>query len=75
MRTRSRVQDEGHEALLILLLGNTFFNGHVLELVRVKDLAAVEAFNIFSILFACYDANLGVFAGRVHGVVSVAQIR
>ena len=52
--------------LLFLVFGDTFFYGHILEFVRVEDLAAVQAFYVLNVLFAGNDANLGVFAGRVH---------
>src|ERR1700757_990304 len=59
--------------LLFLVFDDTFFYGHILEFVRVEDFAAVQAFYVLNVLFAGNDANLGVFAGRVHGVCRLVK--
>jgi hypothetical protein len=43
-----------------------FFDFHVSIFLRVKYLAAIEAFHVFDVLFTRYDAHFGVFAGGIH---------
>lgn len=69
--TQKRNHDSGWEepaVLFVFFLEDAFFDCHILKLIGIKDFAAVQALDIFNVLFACYNANLGVFAGRVHGV-------
>ena len=43
-----------------------FFDCHVAELIRVEDLAALQALDILGVLFARYNAHFWMFAGGVH---------
>jgi hypothetical protein len=43
-----------------------FLDFHVLVLVGVEDLAAIQTFDVLYVLFTRYDADFGVFAGDIH---------
>jgi hypothetical protein len=43
-----------------------FFNRHVVELVGVEDLSAIQALDVFDILFARYHAHPTMLAHCVH---------
>ncbi|GEM_PF-6813698 len=61
--------DNPADSLLFFFFGNFFFDGHVLKFGGVEDLSAIQAFDVFCILFARNDAYSGVFASRGHGVM------
>jgi hypothetical protein len=56
----------GGLAVFVRFLENLFFDFHVSEFVGVKYLATIQTFNVLNIIFACYHADLWVFAGGVH---------
>jgi hypothetical protein len=46
-----------------------FLDGHIAEFVGIENLAAIEAFDKLGVIFARYDADLGMLTDRIHGVI------